>query len=121
MVLSVEFTELCVELLLIKWWLWNEQGESGRCWKRDEVDMSRLSFRPRPLDINKKLPIVKSIREFEDDDAPTTGASTRNSHLLRAAAEADNEVKMITPWHFRFELCCLKKARNACLAPLLLL
>nr|CAD1822996.1 unnamed protein product [Ananas comosus var. bracteatus] len=53
--------------------------------------MSRLSFRPRPLDINKKLPIVKSIREFEDDDAPTTGASTRNSHLLRAAAEADNE------------------------------
>ncbi|XP_020100573.1 uncharacterized protein LOC109718652 isoform X3 [Ananas comosus] len=57
--------------------------------------MSRLSFRPRPLDINKKLPIVKSIREFEDDDAPTTGASTRNSHLLRAAAEADNEVHRV--------------------------
>jgi enhancer of polycomb-like protein len=30
--------------------------------------MSRLSFRPRPLDIHKKLPIVKSARELEDDE-----------------------------------------------------
>lgn len=30
--------------------------------------MNRLSFRPRPLDIHKKLPIVKSAREFEDDE-----------------------------------------------------
>ncbi|XP_058114422.1 uncharacterized protein LOC131257663 isoform X2 [Magnolia sinica] len=52
--------------------------------------MSRLSFRPRPLDIHKKLPIVKSIKDFEDDEAPTT--STRNSQILRFAAEADNEV-----------------------------
>lgn len=52
--------------------------------------MSRLSFRPRPLDIHKKLPIVKSVKEFEDDETPT---STRNSQiLLRLAAEADNEV-----------------------------
>ncbi|KAL5972286.1 hypothetical protein ACLOJK_041539 [Asimina triloba] len=48
--------------------------------------MSRLSFRPRPLDIHKKLPIVKSIKDFEDDDVT---ASTRNSQLLRLAAEAD--------------------------------
>ena len=59
-------------------------------------DMSRLSFRPRPLDIHKKLPIVKSIKEFEDDEAAATnssaGASTRNSQLLCHSAEADNEV-----------------------------
>jgi enhancer of polycomb-like protein len=50
--------------------------------------MSRLSFRPRPLDIHKKLPIVKSFKDFEDDDTPT---STR-TQILRLAAEADHEV-----------------------------
>lgn len=54
--------------------------------------MSRLSFRPRPLDIHKKLPIVKSIKDFEDDDGVTT-TSTRSSHLQRIVAEADNEVR----------------------------
>ncbi|KAI3448401.1 hypothetical protein Pfo_005066 [Paulownia fortunei] len=54
--------------------------------------MSRLSFRPRPLDINKKLPIVKSVKDFEDDEVPT---STRNSQILRLAAEADNEVQQV--------------------------
>ncbi|KAJ8751206.1 hypothetical protein K2173_016387 [Erythroxylum novogranatense] len=55
--------------------------------------MSRLSFRPRPLDIHKKLPIVKSVKDFEEDD---TSTSTRNSQLLRlAAAETDNEVHLI--------------------------
>ncbi|XP_072967464.1 uncharacterized protein [Typha angustifolia] len=56
--------------------------------------MSRLSFRPRPLDIHKKLPIVKSIKEFEDDEAPSTTASTRNSHFLRVSADANNEVQV---------------------------
>lgn len=51
--------------------------------------MSRLSFRPRPLDIHKKLPIVKSFKDFEDEEIPT---STRNSQILRFAVEADNEV-----------------------------
>ncbi|KAK7295786.1 hypothetical protein RJT34_18698 [Clitoria ternatea] len=52
--------------------------------------MTRLSFRPRPLDIHKKLPIVKSIKDFDDDEVPT---STRNSQLLlRIAPEVDNEV-----------------------------
>lgn len=51
--------------------------------------MSRLSFRPRPLDIHKKLPILKSIKDFEDDDGQT---NTRNL-ILRLAAEAtENEV-----------------------------
>lgn len=53
--------------------------------------MSRLSFRPRPLDIHKKLPILKSFKDFEDDDTPTS--TTRNSQLLRiASVEVDNEV-----------------------------
>ncbi|GKV26856.1 hypothetical protein SLEP1_g36077 [Rubroshorea leprosula] len=56
--------------------------------------MSRLSFRPRPLDIHKKLPIVKSVKDFEEDETPTS--ATRNSQLLRlAAVEADNEVHQI--------------------------
>ncbi|XP_073117738.1 uncharacterized protein [Elaeis guineensis] len=67
-------------------------GAEGWYPKRDEVDMSRLSFRPRPLDIHKKLPIVKSINDFEDDDARVAAASTRNSQLLRLAADTDNEV-----------------------------
>ncbi|KAK4279788.1 hypothetical protein QN277_011507 [Acacia crassicarpa] len=54
--------------------------------------MSRLSFRPRPLDIHKKLPIVKSIKDFEDDEAP---ASTRNSQLLRLAPEVDSEPQQV--------------------------
>uniref|UniRef100_A0A1J3C926 Enhancer of polycomb-like protein n=1 Tax=Noccaea caerulescens TaxID=107243 RepID=A0A1J3C926_NOCCA len=54
--------------------------------------MSRLSFRPRPLDIHKKLPILKSFKDFEDDETPTS--TTRNSQLLRIASsiEVDHEV-----------------------------
>ncbi|KAG4179545.1 hypothetical protein ERO13_A10G111900v2 [Gossypium hirsutum] len=52
--------------------------------------MSRLSFRPRPLDIHKKLPIVKSVKDFEDDDTPTS--ATRNSQMLHlAAVEVETE------------------------------
>lgn len=60
-------------------------------WAQGELKMSRLSIRPRPLDFNKKLPIVKSVKDFEDDiDTPT---NTRNSQILRLAAEAtDTEV-----------------------------
>ncbi|WOK98153.1 enhancer of polycomb-like protein 1 isoform X1 [Canna indica] len=53
--------------------------------------MSRLSFRPRPLDIHKKLPVLKSVKDFEDDETPTITTSTRNSLLHRVAAENDNE------------------------------
>ena len=56
------------------------------------MDMSRLSFRPRPLDIHKKLPVVKSVKDFEDDEAPTITTSTRNSLPHRLAANNDNEV-----------------------------
>ncbi|KAJ3693235.1 hypothetical protein LUZ60_008715 [Juncus effusus] len=31
---------------------------------------TRPAIRPRPLDINKKLPILKSFKEFEDEDIP---------------------------------------------------
>ncbi|OMO73918.1 hypothetical protein COLO4_26802 [Corchorus olitorius] len=56
--------------------------------------MSRLSIRPRPLDIHKKIPIVKSVKDFEDDEPPTS--ATRNSQMLRfASVEVENEVPQI--------------------------
>eukprot|EP01018_Ginkgo_biloba_P025100 Gb_40059 [translate_table: standard] len=51
--------------------------------------MSRLSFRPRPLDIHKKLPIVKSVKDLEDDE---TAGATRTSQLVRLTLETENEV-----------------------------
>ncbi|CAA0211648.1 unnamed protein product [Arabidopsis thaliana] len=59
--------------------------------------MSRLSFRPRPLDIHKKLPILKSFKDFEDEDNPSS--ITRNSQLLRISAVevVDNEVQPPVP------------------------
>lgn len=54
--------------------------------------MSRLSFRPRPLDIHKKLPILKSLKDFEDDDNSTT---TRNSQIQRLSVEPENEVMLL--------------------------
>ncbi|XVF74888.1 hypothetical protein PTKIN_Ptkin13bG0146900 [Pterospermum kingtungense] len=54
--------------------------------------MSRLSFRPRPLDIHKKLPILKSVKDFEDDETPT---SATRKMLRLAAVEADTEVQSI--------------------------
>ncbi|XP_013676812.2 uncharacterized protein LOC106381455 isoform X1 [Brassica napus] len=63
--------------------------------------MSRLSFRPRPLDIHKKLPILKSFKDFEDDDTPTS--TTRNSQLLRIASsssvDVENEVVLAQVQH----------------------
>lgn len=70
--------------------------------------MSRLSFRPRPLDIHKKLPIVKSIKDFDDDEAPAS--TTRNSQLLRAVPEIENEVWSrpgVLSLHHVFPLSCL--------------
>ncbi|CAF2178538.1 BnaA07g38490D [Brassica napus] len=62
--------------------------------------MSRLSFRPRPLDIHKKLPILKSLKDFEDDDTTPTSA-TRNSQLLlriaSSSVDVDNEVHPVVP------------------------
>ncbi|KFK43873.1 hypothetical protein AALP_AA1G185100 [Arabis alpina] len=58
--------------------------------------MSRLSFRPRPLDIHKKLPILKFFKDFEDEDNPSS--ITRNSQLLRLTnLEVDNEVQPQVP------------------------
>jgi enhancer of polycomb-like protein len=59
--------------------------------------MSRLSFRPRPLDIHKKLPILKSVREFEDEEpgivplAPArVGLLLRHSGAELTASAANN-------------------------------
>lgn len=57
--------------------------------------MSRLSFRPRPLDIHKKLPIVKSVKDFEDDDSQS---NTRNQIIRLAAEAADIEVCWKQVW-----------------------
>ncbi|GKA42186.1 enhancer of polycomb-like protein [Tanacetum coccineum] len=53
--------------------------------------MSRLSFRPRPLDIHKKLPILKSIKDFEDDNTP----SATRTQMLRLVVEANNEAHVV--------------------------
>lgn len=47
--------------------------------------MSRLSFRPRPLDIHKKLPIVKSVKDFEDYEDVPTSSTRSNSQFLRSS------------------------------------
>ena len=49
--------------------------------------MARISFRPRRIDFLKQLAIVKSLKNLEDDDLPT---SIKNSQRL--TAESDNEV-----------------------------
>ncbi|XP_009104551.1 uncharacterized protein LOC103830501 isoform X1 [Brassica rapa] len=60
--------------------------------------MSRLSFRPRPLDIHKKLPILKSLKDFEDDDTTTPTSATRNSQLLlRIASSVDVDNEQVHP------------------------
>lgn len=42
--------------------------------------MSRLSFRPRPLDIHKKLPIVKSVKDLDNDEGPSVSRSLPHGH-----------------------------------------
>ncbi|KAL4205524.1 hypothetical protein AMTRI_Chr01g115030 [Amborella trichopoda] len=56
---------------------------------------SRLSFRPRPLDIHKKLPIIKSLKDFEDDDTSTTRnfSQITTRHSLEVAAITDGEAQ----------------------------
>ncbi|KAL9254298.1 Enhancer of polycomb homolog 2-like protein [Drosera capensis] len=56
--------------------------------------MSRLSIRPRPLDFHKKLAIVKSFKDFDDEETPTP---TRTSQVFRFASEADTEVHHHVP------------------------
>eukprot|EP00898_Chlorokybus_atmophyticus_P003648 jgi/Chlat1/4284/Chrsp29S04377 len=54
--------------------------------------MSRLSFRPRPLDIHKKLPIVRSLKDIDNEEA---GVS-RMVHHAHVALDADNEEVLTT-------------------------
>jgi enhancer of polycomb-like protein len=51
--------------------------------------MSRLSFRPRPLDIHKKLPILKSVREFEDEEPGIAPLSSARAGVLLRHSGAD--------------------------------
>jgi hypothetical protein len=49
--------------------------------------MSRLSFRPRPLDIYKKLPIVKSVKDLDGDDIASV---SKNLPSSSNGVDADN-------------------------------
>ncbi|CAM6027809.1 unnamed protein product [Sphagnum balticum] len=51
--------------------------------------MSRLSFRPRPLDIYKKLPIVKSGKDLDGDDIASV---SKNLPSSSNGVDADNEL-----------------------------
>ncbi|KAL3702341.1 hypothetical protein R1sor_020363 [Riccia sorocarpa] len=56
--------------------------------------MSRLSFRPRPLDIHKKLPIVKSVKDLDSDEGPGVSRTVHHNHI---ALDAENELVLSTP------------------------
>lgn len=50
--------------------------------------MKRLSFRPRPLDINKKLSIVTSRQELDGDEF-VRGANSSSSPAVKDAEAAE--------------------------------
>ena len=43
--------------------------------------MSR-PFRPRPLDIHKKLPIVKSVKDLDIDEAAAVSRASLHSNVV---------------------------------------
>ncbi|CAM6082749.1 unnamed protein product [Calypogeia fissa] len=53
---------------------------------------SRLTFRPRPLDIHKKLPIVKSVKDLDSDEG--VSRTVQHNHI---ALDAENELVLSTP------------------------
>ncbi|KAJ7533978.1 hypothetical protein O6H91_13G074000 [Diphasiastrum complanatum] len=55
--------------------------------------MSRLSFRPRPLDIHKKLPIVKSVRDLDNDESVGVSRTVQHNHV---ALDSENESVLAT-------------------------
>ncbi|KAJ7538338.1 hypothetical protein O6H91_11G044100 [Diphasiastrum complanatum] len=55
--------------------------------------MSRLSFRPRPLDIHKKLPIVKSVRDLDNDESAGVSRTVQHNHV---ALDSENELVLAT-------------------------
>eukprot|EP00249_Psilotum_nudum_P021122 c27981_g1_i1 orf=317-1828(-) len=52
--------------------------------------MNRLSFRPRPLDIHKRLPIVKSIKDLDNDEPALVSRTALHGHSI---CNSDNEVQ----------------------------
>lgn len=94
--MDFRFVIFLISVLVSMWNNWIDWECAVRWKKKEEQKMSRLSFRPRPLDIHKKLPIVKSVKDFEDDDTPTS--ATRNSQMLRlATVEVETEVPFSLP------------------------
>lgn len=48
---------------------------------------SRLTFRPRPLDIHKKLPIIKSVKDLDSGEG--VSRTVQHNHI---ALDAENEL-----------------------------
>jgi hypothetical protein len=51
--------------------------------------ISGLSFRPRPIDVNKTIPIIR--KELEVEDPELTGVISRSLPLMPTGMEAEDE------------------------------
>ena len=51
--------------------------------------MSGLSFRPRPIDVNRHIPIIR--KEIEGEDVELTGVISRSLPLMPTGMEAEDE------------------------------
>lgn len=66
--------------------------------------MSRLSFRPRPLDIHKKLPIVKSVKDLDIDEGPSVSRSLPHGHTNNVL-DGECELVCCTVFPLRWCVC----------------
>jgi len=51
--------------------------------------MNSLSFRPRPIDINKSIPIIR--KEIDEDEAEPSGLALRSLPLMPTGMDAEDE------------------------------
>lgn len=56
---------------------------------------TRTSFRPRPLDINRQLPIVRDLSELDSTDGLVSREITHNHEALDKENE---EVRRLLTW-----------------------
>lgn len=52
---------------------------------------TRLGFRPRPLDVNKALPIVRDVKDLDNDGQVSRDISHNHEALDKENEEARNE------------------------------
>lgn len=73
---------------------------------------SRLTFRPRPLDIHKKLPIVKSVKDLDSDEG--VSRTVQHNHI---ALDAENELVCIYLILLPLQSCLRLWSRDFSLQP----